>query len=67
MSRPPVPFPPEPHPPPPRGEQNPHERRTVTVIRAALPADELHEQHAVPRNSLFIDLLVWGKAADSPV
>jgi len=27
----------------------------------------LHEQHAVPRNSLFIDLLVWGEAADSPV
>jgi hypothetical protein len=27
----------------------------------------LHEQHAVPRNSLFIDLLVWGEAADSSV
>ena len=23
--------------------------------RAALPANELHEQHVVPRNSLFVD------------
>jgi hypothetical protein len=27
----------------------------------------VNEQHAVPRNSLFIDLLVWGEAADSPI
>jgi hypothetical protein len=36
-------------------------------MRAGLPAGALHEQHAVPRNSLFIDLVVWGAAAESPV
>ena len=24
-------------------------------MRAGLPADALHEQHVVPRNSLFVD------------
>lgn len=61
MSRPP------PLPPPPRSERNPRERRSVTIPRAGLPAAQLHEQHVVPRNSLFVDLLVWGEAADSPV
>jgi hypothetical protein len=36
-------------------------------MRAGLPAGALHEQHVVPRNSLFIDLVVWGRAANSPV
>ena len=67
MSRPPLPPLPPPTPPPPRAERNALERRSVTVTRAGLPADALHEQHVVPRNSLFIDLLVWGAAADSPV
>ena len=67
MSRPPLPSLPPPAPPPPRPERNPHERRSVTVTRAALPAHALHEQHAVPRNSLFVDMVVWGEAADSPV
>ena len=58
---------PIPPPPPPRTDHNPHEQRSVTVSRAALPADELHEQHVVPRDSLFIDLAVWGKAANSPL
>ena len=52
MSRPPL-LPPA--PPPPLTDYNPHERRTVTVSRAALPADALQEQHVVPRNSLFVD------------
>ena len=71
MSRPPFPPfpapPPSPPPPPSRAERNPHERRSVTVCRAALPANALLEQHVVPRNSLFIDLVVWGRAANSPV
>ncbi len=67
MSRPPLPPLPPPSPPPPRAERNPHERRSVTVTRAGLPAGALHEQHVVPRNSLFIDLVVWGRAANSPV
>jgi len=63
------PLPPFPPPPPllPRPEHNPHERRSVTVTRAGLPADELREQHVVPRDSLFIDLVVWGRAARSPI
>ena len=36
-------------------------------MRAGLPAGALHEQYVVPRNSLFIDLVVWGRAANSPV
>ena len=36
-------------------------------MRAGLPAGELHEQYVVPRNSLFIDLVVWGRAANSPI
>ena len=36
-------------------------------MRAALPADELRERHVVPLDSLFIDLAVWGEAADSPI
>ena len=67
MSRPPLPPLPPPSPPPPRAERNPHERRSVTVTRAALPAGALHEQYVVPRNSLFIDLVVWGRAANSPI
>ena len=67
MSRPPFPPLPPSSLPPPRAERNALERRSVTVTRAGLPADALHEQHVVPRNSLFIDLLVWGAAADSPV
>ena len=69
MSRPPFPpFPaPPPAPPPPRADRNPHERRSVTVCRAALPANAVLEQYVVPRNSLFIDLVVWGKAARSPI
>lgn len=55
MSRTPLPPIPPPSPPPPRTEHNPHERRSVTVSRAALPAHALHEQHVVPRNSLFVD------------
>ena len=58
---------PIPPPPPPRTDHNPHERRSVTVSRAALPAHALHEQHVVPRNSLFVDMVVWGEAADSPI
>ena len=50
MSRPPLPP-----AAPPLTDHNPHERRTVTVGRAALPADALQEQHVVPRNSLFVD------------
>lgn len=34
---------------------------------AALPDDDLREQHVVPLDSLFIDLAVWGEAADSPI
>lgn len=42
MSRPP--FPPVPPPSlPPRTEHNPHERRSMTVSRAALPANALLE------------------------
>ena len=67
MSRPPLPPLPPPSPPPPPAERNPLERRSVTVTRAGLPAGALHEQHVVPRNSLFIDLVVWGRAANSPV
>ena len=37
------------------------------MTRAALPAGALHEQYVVPRNSLFIDLVVWGRAANSPI
>jgi hypothetical protein len=39
----------------------------VTVTRAALPPNAVLEQLVVPRNSLFIDLVVWGKAARSPI
>ena len=67
MSRPPLPPTPPPSPPPPRADHNHLERRSVTVTRAGLPAGALHEQHVVPRNSLFIDLVVWGRAANSPV
>ena len=65
MSRPT--FPPFLPPPPPHIEHNPHKRRSVTSCRAGLPADELRERHVVPRDSLFIDLAVWGEAADSPI
>lgn len=41
MSRPPLP--PLPPPSPPRPERNPHEQRSVTVSRAALPANALLE------------------------
>jgi len=61
------PLPPFPPPPPPRTEHNPHKRRSVAICRAGLPADELREQYVVPRDSLFIDLAVWGKAANSPL
>lgn len=61
------PLPPFPPPPPPRTEHNPHKRRSVAICRAGLPADELREQYVVPRDSLFIDLAVWGEAADSPI
>ena len=61
------PLPPSPPPPPPRTEHNPHKLRSVAICRAGLPADELREQYAVPRDSLFIDLVVWGKAARSPI
>ena len=61
------PLPPFPPPPPPRTEHNPHKRRSVAICRAGLPADELREQYVVPRDSLFIDLAVWGKAARSPI
>ena len=67
MSRPPLLPAPPPSPPPPRTERTPLERRSVTVCRAALPANALLEQHVVPRNSLFIDLVVWGRAARSPI
>ena len=65
MSRRPLPSPLL--PPQPRSERNPHKRRSVAVVRAALPADDLSEQHVVPQDSLVIDLAVWGEAANSPI
>ena len=43
MSRPPLPPLPLPSPPPPRTDHNPHERRSVKVSRAALPANAQSE------------------------